>query len=348
MLDQWGLFTCRSPALHDLYDLDAYVQHVANTLERVRLDTKPRSLGDRVFLGAATFAGQISIAIVVLVLVFLSLRSWGTFRDQGLGFITGSEWKSTGETTGTFGILPMLYGSLLLSVLGLIIAIPTSTAFAYFIEFMAPKPLARIATLMVDLLAALPSVVIGLWGLFVLTPVVAGWSRILSAHFDAIPIFHNPDPTSTSSPFIAGWIVAIMIIPILTSVSREVMSRVDKDLINAAIALGGTMFTVMRRVILPTAKSGILGGILLGLGRALGETVAIYYVLNLAFKLNVAEILRPYGGSVASMIIAKFGDASPAELSALMAAGVVLFVVTLFVNLGATAIVERAERRMAS
>ena len=139
-----------------------------------------------------------------------------------------------------------------------------------------------------------------------------------------------------------------MIIPIITSVSREVISRVDKDLVSAASALGGTKFSTMRRVVIPTAKSGILGGVLLGLGRAIGETVAIFFVLNLVFEANYFNILEPRGGSIASLIVAKFGEATSSELSALMAAGVILFVTTLLVNMLATTIVQRAEARMAS
>jgi phosphate transport system permease protein len=200
----------------------------------------------------------------------------------------------------------------------------------------------------VDLLAALPSVVVGIWGIFVLSPVAATWSLSLSNTLSFIPIFRNEFSNAEGAPFIAAWTIAVMIIPIITSVSREVMGRVDKDLISAAIALGSTSFSTMRRIIVPNAKSGILGGILLGLGRALGETVAIFFVLNLVFEVNLFQILEPKGGNVASLIIAKFGEATPEELNALMAAGVVLFILTLVVNMIATSIVQRAERRMAS
>jgi phosphate transport system permease protein len=139
-----------------------------------------------------------------------------------------------------------------------------------------------------------------------------------------------------------------MMTPIITSVSREVMSRVDQELINASYALGGTMFTTLRRVVLPTSKSGILGGILLALGRGLGETIAILYTLNLIFHTNLLHPLENRGGSVASMIAAFFGEADDTTIHALMAAGLVLFIMTLTVNVIATGIVQRAERRMAS
>lgn len=295
----------------------------------------------------ATVAAMFTMSLVFAVLIFLSIRSWSTFRDQGVSFLTGSTWD-TSTTPGTFQIMPMLVGTILVSVLGLLIAVPTSIAVAYFIEYMAPPRIAKIATLLIDLLAALPSVVIGLWGMMILIPEAVKWSKLLSTNLGFIPVFQNKFDNAQGAPFIAAWTVAIMIIPIITAVSREVMGRVDKDLVSAASALGGTNFSTMRRVVLPTAKSGILGGILLGLGRALGETVAIFFVLNLVFETNWYHILEPRGGNVASLIVAKFGEATPTELSALMAAGVVLFLVTLVVNMIATSIVQRSEKRMAS
>jgi phosphate transport system permease protein len=145
------------------------------------------------------------------------------------------------------------------------------------------------------------------------------------------------------SPFIAGWVVAVMIVPIIASVTREIFSQLDRDLISASLALGAGRWSTFRRVILPTSGGGIVGGVLLGLGRALGETVAIFFVLNLVFEVNWFNILEDQGGSVASMILAKFGEAGQDEVAGLMAAGVVLFVVTLFVNMIASFIVAKAQ-----
>ena len=311
------------------------------------MNTRQVAKGDRAFFAVSTAAAMFTMLIVLAVLVFLSIKSWSTFTQQGLAFVTGSTWDNTTEQ-GTFQIWPMLVGTIVVSILGLIIAVPASIAVAFFIEFMAPPKVSRIATSVVDLLAALPSVVIGIWGLFVLSPVAATWSASLSGSLSFIPFFRNEFTNAEGAPFIAAWTIAVMIIPIITSVSREVMGRVDKDLISAATALGSTSFSNMRRIVVPTAKSGILGGILLGLGRALGETVAIFFVLNLVFEVNLFRPLEPKGGNVASLIIAKFGEATPEELNALMAAGVVLFVMTLLVNMIATSIVQRSERRMAS
>ena len=311
------------------------------------MNTRQVAKGDRAFFAISTAAAMFTMFLVLAVLVFLSIKSWSTFTQQGMAFVTGSTWDNTTEQ-GTFQIWPMLVGTIVVSILGLIIAVPASIAVAFFIEFMAPPKVSRVATSLVDLLAALPSVVVGIWGIFVLSPVAATWSASLSSSLSFIPFFRNEFSNAEGAPFIAAWTIAVMIIPIITSVSREVMGRVDKDLISAATALGSTSFSNMRRIVIPTAKSGILGGILLGLGRALGETVAIFFVLNLVFEVNFFNILEPKGGNVASLIIAKFGEATPEELNALMAAGVVLFVMTLVVNMIATSIVQRSERRMAS
>lgn len=320
---------------------------MAETPVRIKLANRKPARGDRLFFGISSLSAMISLTLVFLILLFLGQRSLQTFIDQGWAFVTGSTWDAT-LAEPVFQIFPMLYGSVLVSLIGLVIAVPTSIAVAYFIEYMAARPIARIATLLVDLLAALPSILIGMWGVLVFSPVAASWSKLITVHLGHLSFFENRMDNALRSPFIAGWVVAIMIIPIITSVSREVMSRVDRELIAAAYALGGTAFSVMRRVVIPNSRSGILGGILLGLGRALGETVAIFYVLNLVFKINFFHILEPEGGSIASVIIAKFGEAESFELDALMAAGVVLFVITLIINMIATGIVQRAEKKMAS
>jgi phosphate transport system permease protein len=320
---------------------------VSLDIQRTPMNTRQVAKGDRAFFAISKAAAMFTLFLVLAVLVFLSIKSWSTFTQQGMAFVTGSTWDNTTEQ-GTFQIWPMLVGTIVVSILGLIIAVPASIAVAFFIEFMAPPRVSRVATSLIDLLAALPSVVVGIWGIFVLSPVAATWSASLSSSLSFIPFFRNEFSNAEGAPFIAAWTIAVMIIPIITSVSREVMGRVDKDLISAATALGSTSFSNMRRIVIPTAKSGILGGILLGLGRALGETVAIFFVLNLVFEVNFFNILEPKGGNVASLIIAKFGEATPEELNALMAAGVVLFVMTLVVNMIATSIVQRSERRMAS
>jgi phosphate transport system permease protein len=223
------------------------------------------------------------------------------------------------------------------------LAVPMAISIAYFIVFMAAKRIGKIATVMIDLLAALPSVVLGLWGLLVFSPVAAGWAEMLNQYLGFIPIFQNSSGNFLRSPFIASWVVAVMIVPIIASVTREIFSQLDRELINASLALGAGRWSTFRRVIMPTSSGGITGGVLLGLGRALGETVAIFFVLNLVFDFNWFSVLEDKGGSVASMILAKFGEAGDKEVEGLMAAGVVLFVVTLVVNMIASYIVAKAQ-----
>ena len=310
---------------------------------RRTLKAKPFSAADRAFFGVARWASYFSVILIALILIFLFIRATPALQSQGIGFIFGSTWNTSNPHHIVKQIGPMIWGSLLISLLGIILGVPMALSTAYFIEFMAGKNLAKVATLVVDLLAAMPSVVIGLWGLEVFTPVASHWAELLHKSLGFIPIFANSSGNFSASPFIAGWIVAVMIVPIITSIAREIFSQMDRELINASLALGGSRSSTFFKVVLPTASGGVVGGVLLGLGRALGETVAIYFVLNLIFKVNWFNIIENQGGSVASMILSKFGEASDAEISGLMAAGLVLFVVTLLVNWIAAYIVNKAQ-----
>ena len=309
---------------------------------RRQLATKPFSRADKLFYRASSVAAYIAVSIVALILVFLLMRAWPALQRQGINFVLGSTWDASPDKV-IFQIGPMLWGSLLISLVGLFFAVPMALAVAYFIEFMANKVVAKVATVLIDLLAALPSVVIGLWGMVVFSPIAAHWAQLLNQSFGWLPFFANDTENFIGSPFIAGWIVAVMIVPIIASVSREIFSQIDRDLINGSLALGAGKASTFFRVILPTSGGGVVGGILLGLGRALGETVAIFFVLNLVFDINWGDIVAPKGGSVASMILAKFGEATAEELNALMASGLVLFIVTLLLNWLAAYVVAKAQ-----
>jgi phosphate transport system permease protein len=317
-------------------------ENSAPSAERRSLRAKPFSKADRRFYKTATVAANSSIVLVSLIFVFLMFRSWPAFESQGIAYIFGSTWDNSPDNF-VLQIGPMLWGSVLVSAAGVVLAVPMAISIAYFIVFMANKRFGKIATVMIDLLAALPSVVLGLWGLLVFSPVAAGWAEMLNEYLGFIPIFQNSSGNFLRSPFIASWVVAVMIVPIIASVTREIFSQLDRELINASLALGAGRWSTFRRVIMPTSSGGVVGGILLGLGRALGETVAIFFVLNLVFDINWFNVLEDKGGSVASMILAKFGEAGQEEVAGLMAAGVVLFVVTLFVNMIASYIVSKAQ-----
>jgi phosphate transport system permease protein len=196
---------------------------------------------------------------------------------------------------------------------------------------------------MVDLMAAIPSVIYGLWGFFILMPHAIYWAKLLHKYLGFIPFFDMPAPVYERSPFIAGIVVGIMIVPIIAAISREVFSQVPLDRVQAAYALGASKWTMIRSVVLPFGASGIAGGAMLGLGRAMGETIAIYLVLNIYFIPNF-DILFSSGGNVASLIVSRFGEAGDYELRALMAAGLILFVVTLLVNFLSDRIVKRTSR----
>jgi phosphate transport system permease protein len=311
---------------------------------RRKLRVKPTTLPDRIFFGLSTAAAYSSVAILFLIILFLGIRAWPAFEQQGIAeFVFGAGWESLSDPP-VFHIGPMLWGSILISLIGVTLAVPMAISIAYFIEFMAPRPLATAATVLVDLLSAIPSVIIGLWGLAVFSPVGAHWGQMLNETFGFIPLFQNEAENFLRTPFIAGFVVAVMIVPIIASITREIFSQIDQDLIKASLALGGNRESTFRKVILPTAAGGIVGGVLLGLGRALGETVAIFFVLNLIYDdFNWFQIISPEGGAIASLILSKFGEAGPDEISALLAAGVALFVFTLIINTIASFIVSKAQ-----
>jgi phosphate transport system permease protein len=309
-----------------------------------KLSVKATSTPDRIFYGIATAAAYSTIVLVIAIMFFLTLRAWPTFEKFGfVDFIFGSGWDNTIDNP-SFHIGPMLYGSFLIAAIGVLLAVPMAISIAYFIEFMAPKAVAKSTALLVDLLAAIPSVVIGLWGLSVFSPVGAHWGELLHNALGFLPMFENDADNFLRTPFIAGFIVAVMIVPIIASITREIFSQIDQDLIKASLALGGNRESTFRKVILPTAAGGIVGGVLLALGRAVGETVAIFFVLNLVFdEVNWFRIVLPEGGAIASLILSKFAEATADEVSALLAAGVVLFGFTLLINTLASFIVVKAQ-----
>ncbi len=314
--------------------------------EKRELTTRPR-FSDKVFRAIVTSGGFTSLIILGLIALFLTLQSSTVFRQFGLHFITGFEWSQGDPESGApakFGIGAMLIGTLVVSMIGLMIALPISVGTALFINYYAPDWLRKPLTIMIDLMAAIPSVIYGLWGFFILMPHAVYWAKLLHKYLGFIPIFRMPSEIYERSPFIAGIVVGIMIIPIITAITREVFSQVPLDRVQAAYALGATRWTMIRAVVLPFGASGVAGGAMLGLGRAMGETVAIYLVLNLYFIPNF-NILFSSGGNVASLIVSKFGESEDFELRALMAAGLVLFVVTLLVNFLSDLIVKRTARK---
>ena len=313
--------------------------------EKREITTVPR-FSDKVFRFVVTSGGFTSLIILGLIALFLTLRGIPVFHQMGIKFVTGFDWNAGDPDAGTpavFGIGAMLIGTLVISFIGLILALPVAVGAALFLTYYCPQFIKRPLTILVDLMAAIPSVIYGLWGFFILMPHAIYWAKLLHKYLGFLPFFKMQAPVYERSPFIAGIVVGIMIIPIITAISREVFSQVPLDRVQAAYALGATKWTMIKSVVLPFGASGIAGGAMLGLGRAMGETVAIYLVLNLYFIPNF-QVLFSSGGNVASMIVSRFGEAGDFELRGLMAAGLVLFIVTLLVNFLSDFIVKRAAR----
>ena len=307
------------------------------------ITTEPRR-SDKVFRGLVTAGGLSSLLILGLIAVFLGYRGFEVIVQEGIGFITNSDWSVTVDENAnvvdsTFGLAAMLVGTILCALVAVVIALPISVFSALFLNFYAPERLKRFLVALIDMMAAFPSILFGIWGFLVLMPTAEYWAKLIHKYLGWIPIFDLEVPVYTRSPFVAGVVLAIMIIPIITSVSREVFSQAPLDRIQAAYALGATRWAMIKAVVIPHGRNGVIGGAMLGLGRAMGETVAVFTVLNIVFQVNW-QVLLGAGGNVASLIILKFGEANPYEIKALMAAGLVLFLLTLLVNAIANVIVK--------
>ena len=310
------------------------------------ITTKPR-FSDKVFRAVVTGGGFSSLVILGLISIFLLVNSLGVFKTEGFNFITGFDWVGPQPEAGLpaqYGIGAMLYGTIVIGLIALFFGFPISVGAALFLSYYAPEWLKKPMVLVIDVMAAIPSIVFGLWGFFVLMPHAEYWAKLIHKYLSFIPIFDVPAPAFTRSPFIAGLVLAIMIIPIITSISREIFAQTPLDRIQAAYALGATKWSMIRSVVFPYGRGGVIGGAMLGLGRAIGETVAVYTVLNIVYDIRI-EVLLSAGGSVASMIVNKFGEANPEEVKALMAAGFVLFLVTLLINFLANIIISRTARK---
>ena len=314
------------------------------------ITTQPRR-SDQIFRFVVFLGGLSSLVILAAIALFLGLRGFEIIRKEGFSFVSGYQWYSSinadglaGDQPSIYGIGAMLIGTIICAIIAIAIGVPIAVATALFLNFYSPPLIRGFLIAIVDLMAAFPSILFGLWGLNVLMPSAEYWAKLLHKYLSFVPIFEVSVPVFTRSPFIAGVVLAIMIIPIVTAVSREVFSQTPLDRIQAAYALGATKWAMIRAVVLPFGSSGVVGGAMLGLGRAMGETVAVFTVLNIVFQANF-QILLGAGGNVASLIILKFGEASAEEIKALMAAGLVLFLLTLIVNMVADAIVNRTGRK---
>lgn len=313
-----------------------------------RRRSAPVAGADKAFRLVTMTSGVILLAITSAIGIFLAFRATEALHRAGLSFFTTAQWNPDGNR---FGIEAILLGTSLIAGTALLFAIPLSIGAALYLSEYAPRRVRRLLISLVDLMAAVPSVIYGLWGFFFLQSRATGISRFMSTHFGWIPLFRvdGSDPTSplvvnslyTSSSFIAGMVVALMVTPIATSVIREVFSQAPYGEREGAYALGATRWGVIRSVVLPFGRGGMVGGIMLGLGRALGETIAVVLIISPIYAVQ-PHVLQGGTSSISSLIALKFGEASPFATSALMAAGLVLFLITLVVNFGAASVVARS------
>ena len=299
------------------------------------ITTQPRR-SDQIFRAVVTIGGMTSLVILGLIALFLSLKGISVLRVEKLSFLTESKWEVLQDAEGkvaesTFGLGAMLIGTFLAAFIAVIIGVPIAVLSALYLTFYARGPVKKLLISLIDLMAAFPSLLFGFWGFIVLMGSAEYWAKLLNKYLGFIPFFDVPAPIFERSPFIAGLVLAIMIIPIVTAISREIFDQTPLDRVQAAYALGASKLAMIRAVVIPYGSGGVVGGAMLGLGRAMGETVAVYTVLNVVYQINW-QVLFGAGGNVASLILLKFGEAGPEEVNALMAAGLVLFLLTLTVN----------------
>jgi len=286
-------------------------------------------IGDRIYSWAVTGFALLVPTLLLVIFVAVALAAWPALRTFGFSFLTSSDWD---PVAGQFGAAPAIYGTIVSSIIALVVATPLALGVAVFLSEFAPGWLRQPVAFAVDLLAAVPSVIYGLWGIFVLVPILREHVMPFLAetlHLGMLPLFSGP--AYGPSMLAAGLILAIMCLPYISAVTREVLLAVPRSQREAALALGATRWEVIRDAVIPYARSGIIGGVMLGLGRALGETMAVTMLIGNRHEIS-ASLFAP-GYTMASLIANEFSEAtSDLHLSALMAVGFVLLLVTVLVN----------------
>jgi phosphate transport system permease protein len=301
-----------------------------------------RPLGDRAFQILALASGLLVLVILVLIAISTTNQSTDWFSTVGLKGVFSKTWD---PAHGHYGALAFIYGTLVTGVIAVVIAVPLSIGIALLLTEVVPPPAARPIVAVIDLLAVVPSVVFGLWGFIVFGPWIAGFYSSVASAVKGIPgldaLFGSP--TSGLSFFTAGVILAVMILPIVTSLSREVFATVPAIDKEGAYALGATRLEMIQGAVWPHSKGGVVGAVLLGVGRAMGETIAAALVIGSSATIT-SHLFSP-GYSMPSVIANEFGEASGVQRSALIGLGVLLFVLTIIINLSARLILSRSARR---
>ena len=280
-------------------------------------------------------------AVLFFMTVLIVYAAYPAIREFGLGFLVSTTWNPAAGRE-VYGALPMIYGTLVSSTIALLIAVPLGLGSAIFLnEDFLPERLRQVLISLVELLAAIPSVIYGLWGIFVVIPILRDVGNWLHRELGFIPLFGTPSVGPGMLP--AAVVLSIMILPITTSLSRSSLAAVPPDLREAALGLGATRWEAIFRVLVPAAFSGIAGGVLLALGRAMGETMATTMIIGNSNELSFS-LLAP-GNTLASLIANQFGEATGLQVSSLLYAALVLMFMTLFVNILAHMVVETVRRR---
>jgi phosphate transport system permease protein len=311
-------------------------------------EDRPRVIHSRVtgadlaFRNGVRLAALLVLAITGMIAAFLIVRASSTLGAVGWRFLINSQWLLGSNRLGVGAILP---DTIITAFIAMVIAVPVALAAAIFISEYAPYRFRRPLIALIDLMAAIPSILYGLWGFFWLMPRFIGVERWISDNLGFIPFLKVPgayQPGSLeNSTFLAATVVSLMIIPIVASISREVFSQAPQGEREAAYALGSTRWGMIRAVVLPYGRGGMIGAVMLGFGRAMGETIVVALIISQVFHI-VTHPLQSGGNTIAALIAQDAGDSSPVMISALIAAGLVLFVVTLLVNAIAAVIVARS------
>jgi phosphate ABC transporter permease protein PstC len=307
---------------------------------RSALERSPLSrLPDQVVQWGLTGLSALILIIIAYFFIRLIGESGHVFSVYGLKFVFGNNWD---VSRNIYHGAALLFGTVVTSVIALVLGVPVAVASAIYIEELCPRRFRRPLSMLIDLLAAVPSVIYGLWGVFVLAPNLMPLEKWFARTFSFIP-WIGGGTVQLYNYFIAGLILAIMILPIVSAISREVVATVPRDNKEAALALGATRWEMIRIAVLPYSRPGITGGAMLGMGRALGETIAVVLVIGNAPVIG--SHLFSQGYTLAAVIANEFGEATGIHSSALFAAGLVLFVLTLIVNIIARWFVVRGQRK---
>jgi phosphate transport system permease protein len=293
----------------------------------------PRRPGDRIFSNLAVAAGITVLALLAGVGVFLLIEALPAVN-------AGASELPDGKSLVDY-IAPLAFGTVLAASIAVLLAVPLAVAVALFISHIAPRRLVLVLGYFVDLLAAVPSIVYGLWGIFVLGPAAVGPMQWLEEKLGFIPFFEGPASSTGRTMLVASLVLTVMILPIVSAVAREVFTQTPKKLQEGALALGATRWEMLRMTVLPFGKSSIISGAMLGLGRALGETMALTIILSVSGIVTFNLISQANPSTIAANIALNFPESSGLAINTLIASGLVLFAITLVTNLGARAIIAR-------